>query len=134
MLAYTGVKAVSVARGCIGNPWIFRQAREMMAGREPSAPTIAEQRGVLLAHFDLALRSNMRHGGDRSAARSEEFTARGMRKFGVRFAQHHPAAEEVRVRMTRVGSLADWRGVVDEFYAESVPPAALAAAPSALSA
>ncbi|MHC4833816.1 MAG: tRNA dihydrouridine synthase, partial [Planctomycetota bacterium] len=35
MLEHTGVAAVSVARGCIGNPWIFRQARELMAGRPP---------------------------------------------------------------------------------------------------
>src|SRR5690606_17334453 len=30
MLAYTGVAAVAVARGCIGNPWIFRQARALL--------------------------------------------------------------------------------------------------------
>ncbi len=45
MLAYTGVHAVSVARGCIGNPWIFRQARQMLAGEPVTGPTIAEQRG-----------------------------------------------------------------------------------------
>src|SRR5262249_11480755 len=43
MIRYTGVHAVSVARGCIGNPWIFRQARDLMAGREARRPTIAEQ-------------------------------------------------------------------------------------------
>ena len=114
MIAYTGAAGVSVARGCIGNPWIFRQARDLMAGREPQPPALAEQRAVLLDHFDLALRGHAARGG--SAACTEEFTARGMRKFGVRFAQHHPAAEEVRVRMTRVSSLADWRAVIEEFY------------------
>ena len=58
MIAYTGVSAVSVARGCIGNPWIFRQARDMMAGREPSPPTISDQREVLLQHFDLSVAVN----------------------------------------------------------------------------
>ncbi|MBL8990249.1 MAG: tRNA-dihydrouridine synthase family protein, partial [Phycisphaerae bacterium] len=71
MIAYTGVQAVSVARGCIGNPWIFRQARELLAGREPSAPTIAQQRDALRQHFDLSV---MLHG-DRHASRM-------MRKFG----------------------------------------------------
>ncbi|MCC6659402.1 MAG: tRNA-dihydrouridine synthase family protein [Phycisphaerales bacterium] len=132
MIAYTGVAAVSVARGCIGNPWVFRQARDLMAGRRPQAPTLAEQRGVLLEHFDLALRGHSGRPGP--SARNEEFTARGMRKFGVRFAQHHPRAEEVRVHMTRVSSLADWRAVVDGFYEGRLPaetPAGASAVPAA---
>jgi tRNA-dihydrouridine synthase B len=111
MIAYTGVKAVSVARGCIGNPWIFRQAREMMAGREPSAPTIAEQREALRQHFELSLAVTRRfkHG--------EDATSKMMRKFGIRFAAHHPRGEEVRLRMIAVSSLADWKAVLEEFYA-----------------
>lgn len=117
MLAYTGVKAVSVARGCIGNPWIFRQAREMMVGREPSAPTIAEQREALRQHFELSLAVTRRfkHG--------EDATSKMMRKFGIRFAAHHPRGEEVRLRMIAVSSLADWKAVLGEFY-EDEPSAA----------
>jgi tRNA-dihydrouridine synthase B len=58
MIAYTGVSGVSVARGCIGNPWIFRQARDLLEGREPREPTIGEQRAVLEQHFELALAVN----------------------------------------------------------------------------
>jgi tRNA-dihydrouridine synthase B len=111
MIRYTGVTGVSVARGCIGNPWIFRQAREMLAGRAPSSPTLAEQRKVLLEHFELALAVNqgMRH--------AEDFTSKTMRKFGIRFAAHHPRGEEVRKRFIGVNSLEDWRGVLAEWYA-----------------
>ena len=52
----TGVAAVSVARGAIGNPLIFRQAREHLAGREPRAPGLHEIRDVLLEHAELAQR------------------------------------------------------------------------------
>ncbi len=117
MLAYTGVTAVSVARGCIGNPWIFRQARDILAGREPAPPTVEEQRRVLLEHFDLALAANTR------MRRAEEFTSRTMRKFGIRFAQHHPEAEAVRRKMIAVSSLADWRRVVGEMYGGRVAAA-----------
>ncbi len=110
MIAYTGVAAVSVARGCIGNPWIFRQARDLMAGRPPAPPTLEEQRGVLLEHFRLALAVN---GQTR---RAEVATGRMMRKFGIRFAAHHPRAEEVRRRMIAVAGREDWERVVDEFY------------------
>jgi len=113
MIAYTGVSAVSVARGCIGNPWIFRQARDLMAGREPSTPTIAEQRKVLEDHFALAMSVN------RALVRSpESHTGKTMRKFGIRFAQHHPRSEEVRLRMIAVATLADWRAVLDDLYTE----------------
>ena len=115
MLAYTGVAAASVARGCIGNPWIFRQARELLAGREPTRPSIAEQRMVLEEHFRLALAVN---GHGAVTRRAEAYTGRTMRKFGIRFAAHHPQGEEVRRRMIGVTSLADWRGVMDEWYAD----------------
>lgn len=110
MIGYAGVNAVSVARGCIGNPWIFRQAREMMAGRPPSPPTIAEQRAVLDEHFSLMLAVNhrMRHG--------EETSSRNIRKFGIRFAEHHPRKEDVRKRVIAVETHAQWKSVLDEFY------------------
>ena len=113
MIRYTGVAAVSVARGCIGNPWIFRQARDMMAGREPLAPTIDQQREVLLQHFTLCVALH----GERNAGKL-------MRKFGIRFAGHHPRAEEVRLRMIGVNCTADWRAVLEEFYDEPIAASA----------
>ena len=110
MLAYTGVAAVSVARGCIGDPWIFRRCRDLLAGREPSAPTIAEQRAVLEAHFDLALKNNAKF------RKPELHTGRTMRKFGIRFARWHPDAEAVKQRMIAVESLESWCAVLDEWY------------------
>ncbi len=112
MIAYTGVAGASVARGCIGNPWIFRQARDLLEGRDPRPPTIAEQRSVLERHFELALAANqrMRH--------PELHTGKTMRKFGLRFAEHHPRREEVRQAFIRVASLEDWRGVMEEWYGE----------------
>ncbi len=107
MIAYTGVAGASVARGCIGNPWIFRQAREMLAGRVAVAPTIAEQRSVLLEHFELSV-----------AVNGEQLASRTMRKFGIRFAAHHPRAEEVRRRFIAVSGLEDWRAVLREYYGE----------------
>jgi len=111
MLAYTGVSAVSVARGCIGNPWIFHQARELIAGREPAPPTIAQQRDVLDEHFRLLLAVCQR------SRKAEQTASRLIRKFGIRFAQHHPRAEEVRRRACAVSSLEDWQALLNEYYA-----------------
>jgi len=114
MLAYTGVDAVSVARGCIGNPWLFRQCRDLLAGREPAAPSVAEQREVLEQHFGLALAANawMRQ--------AQKQTGRMMRKFGIRFSAHHPDAEAVRRAMIAVEGPEDWRAVLAEHYGAGV--------------
>ena len=108
MMEQTGVSGVSVARGCIGNPWIFTQARELMAGKEPKPPTIEEQRMALLEHIDLCIRL---HG--------EKPASRMMRKFGIRFAIHHPSPEEVKSKFIQVESMQGWKAVVDEFYRSS---------------
>lgn len=105
MISYTGVAAVAVARGCIGNPWIFRQARQMLRGEPPAAPTLAEQRAVLEEHFRLSVALN-----------GEHHAGRLMRKFGIRFASHHHHAEDVRRRFIRVSSLAEWQRVLAECY------------------
>jgi len=117
MIGYTGVAGVSVARGCIGNPWIFRQARAMLADEDPRPPTIAEQRQVLEDHFELALRVNA------SMRDPEHHTGKTMRKFAIRFAQHHPEQAEVRKRFIGVRGLEDWRGVLDAFYKSISVPA-----------
>jgi tRNA-dihydrouridine synthase len=117
MLAYTGVAAAAVARGCIGNPWIFRQARALLAGTTPAAPTLEEQREVLEEHFRLALAVNESgRTGVAELRRAEVYTGKAMRKFGIRFAAHHPRAEKVRMRFIGVTSLEGWRGVLEEFY------------------
>ena len=107
MLELTGVHAVSVARGCIGNPWIFRQARQLMAGDDSSAdgPTIAEQRQVLLDHFDLSVKLH----GERPASKM-------MRKFGIKFAAHHPDGEAVRQAFIQCRSIAEWHAVIERHY------------------
>jgi len=123
MISFTGVSAVSVARGCIGNPWIFRQARQMLAGNEPSPPTIAEQRAVLLEHFSLSV-----------AVNGENTAGRMMRKFGIKFAAHHPQARDVKAGFIRVNTTSDWRRVIDEFYptTDGAPSPAGAQSPAAI--
>jgi tRNA-dihydrouridine synthase len=120
MLDVTGVHAVAVARGCIGNPWIFRQARQLIAGGAPAPPTLAEQRQVLLDHFDLAMTL---HG--------EHVAGRMMRKFGIKFAAHHPRTDDVKNQFIRCKSLADWRDVIKKHYEREDSPRSEPARPRA---
>jgi len=107
MLEQTGVDGVSVARGAIGNPWIFSQARALLAGEPlPPPPTVHEQRGVLTEHWALA---EELHG--------EQVAGRSMRKFAIKYARSHPDHGAVRDAFVAVKAAADWQAVLDRFYA-----------------
>ena len=68
------------------------------------------------------LRSSHRLGFSRKYFRiaatinGEQHASKTMRKFGIRFAAHHPRGEDVRRRFIATESLEDWRGVLAEFY------------------
>ena len=50
----TGVDGVSVARGAIGNPWIFEQARALAEGVVLPPPSLHRQRDVIAEHYRLS--------------------------------------------------------------------------------
>ncbi len=110
MIDATGVDWVSVARGCIGNPWLFAQARALMLGRAALPPTVHQQRDVLLEHFQLSVDL---HG--------EGQASRMMRKFGIKFSRHHPEADAIKSAFIRVRSLDDWRAVLTDYYTHNGP-------------
>ena len=119
MLQETGVDVVWIARGAIGNPWIFKNAVTLLAGGEIDPPTIAQQRDALAEHFDLAMQL---HG--------ESLAGRRMRKMGIKYSRFHPNAMEVKREFISVHSLRDWSAVVNRWYGndgEGVWPTADAA-------
>jgi nifR3 family TIM-barrel protein len=108
MLAQTGVDGVSIARGAIGNPWIFAQVRALAAGREPEQPDLSQQREVMAEHYRLAEEF---YGPKHAASR--------MRKFGIKYSRLHPLGEKVRDQFVTVRSAADWQAVLDRWYGPS---------------
>lgn len=111
MMIETGVDGVTVARGCIGNPWIFGQAQAIFEGKPlPPPPSVHEQRRVMLEHFRLA---EELYGPDRAGV--------PMRKFGIKYSASHPRSLEVREQFARVKNFDEWRGVLDRWYAEDLP-------------
>jgi nifR3 family TIM-barrel protein len=53
MLEETGCDAVMIARGAMGNPWIFRESLALLAGAAPQAPTSAERYAAACRHLEL---------------------------------------------------------------------------------
>ncbi|HVT90306.1 MAG TPA: tRNA-dihydrouridine synthase family protein [Tepidisphaeraceae bacterium] len=108
MLKETGVDIVWIARGAIGNPWIFNQAASLLALRPlPLAPpSIHEQRDALQEHFAIAMQI---HG--------EQLAGRRMRKMGIKYARFHTNAVDVKTEFINVRSLRDWNDVLNKWYA-----------------
>ena len=86
MLRATGVDGVTVARGAIGNPWIFSQVRALAAGLPlPDPPSLHEQRRVIAEHYQLA-----------QEIYGPQACGRQMRKFGIKYSRLHPESLAVR--------------------------------------
>ncbi|HUN80895.1 MAG TPA: tRNA-dihydrouridine synthase [Phycisphaerae bacterium] len=123
MLRETGVDGCSIARGAIGNPFIFREVRALLAGRELPPPTIGEQRRALERHYDLMSRF---HG--------EAMAGPLLRKFGVRYSELHPCHAEVKMAFLAVKNGEDWRAMLDRWYGDEAnyPPVMRRLRPEAL--
>jgi nifR3 family TIM-barrel protein len=105
MIGETGVDGVMAARGAIGNPWIFRQARELAAGREPVKPGLEEQKDLIALHFRIA-----------SGIYGERRALKIMRNFGIYYARQHPHPAQVRAGVIAVNTEKDWREWLEIFY------------------
>ena len=112
MLRETGVDGIGAARGAIGNPWFFRQARDVAAGRAPHQPTLEEQAALISRHFRLARDF---YGPERGL--------KVMRNFAVHYARLHPRPSDTRRAVLRVKSEAEWRTFLDQNYRTSTPAA-----------
>jgi nifR3 family TIM-barrel protein len=111
MLSLTGVDGVTVARGAIGNPWIFSQARALLRGEPlPDPPSLFEQREVIAEHYRLAEET---YGAERCLA--------PMRKFGIKYSRLHPAGRPVRDAFVAVKQPGEWRSVLETWYADDLP-------------
>ncbi len=48
-----GTDGILIGRGAMQNPWIFRQIQDVLDGREPYHPDLAEKKAVLLEFFGM---------------------------------------------------------------------------------
>lgn len=111
MIEQTGVDGVTVARGAIGNPWIFGQVAALAAGEPlPDPPSLFEQREVIREHYCLA-----------ESLYGEKRVGQLMRKFGIKYSILHPEYEAVRASFVKVKNRQQWEDVLRQFYNEDTP-------------
>jgi len=85
LMKRTGLDGFVVARGAIGNPWIFRDLRCVWEGRPlPPPPDLAEQRLIMLEHLDRVFQGYPEHR-----------VIGYFRKFLLYYVRRHPKRKQV---------------------------------------
>ncbi len=87
MLEETGCDGVAVGRAAQGNPWIFEQIADAMAGRTPRVPTAQEKLDVLLRHARMLAQLKGEAVAVREMRRHVVCYVRGMRDAAMLRAQ-----------------------------------------------
>jgi nifR3 family TIM-barrel protein len=102
----SGVNGLSLARGVIGNPWLFRDIKSIMFGGVlPERPDIVEQGGVLREHFELAVNFY-----------GELHATTAMRAFAVHYSKLHPQTTNVRADFVKAKTINDWNDILKKWY------------------
>ena len=97
MFSVTGCAGVMVARGALGNPWVFREIAADLRGEPvPDPPTLEEKRRTIMRHIDLYIETF-----------GEARTSRECRKHLLWYFRGTPGEKLLRRRLADIDSRDD---------------------------
>ncbi|NOX59325.1 MAG: tRNA-dihydrouridine synthase family protein [Planctomycetes bacterium] len=111
MMESTGVDGVTIARGAMGNPWIFDQCKALAnsidfnSSAVITAPTLTQQLVTIRLHFEEIAKL---HGSEKAG--------KLMQKFGINYASHHPKRKRVREAFSHVRTSEQFFEVLAKWY------------------
>ena len=105
-MAQSGADGVMIGRGSYGRPWFLRQvAAFLRTGRIPPEPALADQRALLLEHYDAILSHYGTDVGLKIARKHIAWYSKGL-----------PGSAEFRAAVNAAATPHDVRALVDSFY------------------
>jgi len=101
----TGCDGVMIARGAVGNPWIFQQVLCLDRGLEATEPGLAERRSLIMEHFQLL-----------SCEIGEPRAALAMRGLLLKYTKGLPHSTRFRGKMTQIKDLESLVKTTDNYF------------------
>lgn len=105
MLEKTGCDGITVARGAMGNPWIFNQIESCLRGERPSSPSYEDIRQTAKRH--LRLYRDFRQG-------KERYFLGHLRKIAMWYSKGLPYSKRAREAITNSGSYDEIVDILDK--------------------
>ena len=108
MMEETGCYGVAIGRGAQGNPWIFSEIRNRLAGREAAPVTGAERFTVMLRHLDALI-----------ALKGEGVAIREMRKHAADYIRGMRGSCEMRSRIQQITSRQEFQEILYRYFSNN---------------
>jgi tRNA-dihydrouridine synthase B len=105
MMAATGCDGVLVGRAATKNPWIFRQAADLMAGKTPEPASLLARRELVLDHFRLV-----------ASREPSKFALHKLRKFTGWYTHGVPHGRELRQQIQSLPDVPTFLAAVESFF------------------
>ena len=80
MKEITNCDGIMIARGSQGNPWIFRQIKDVLEGRAPKEVTNKERIEMCLRHYELAIKYDGEYKAIREMRKRASWYIKGLPK------------------------------------------------------
>jgi tRNA-dihydrouridine synthase B len=113
MMRETGCDGVMIGRASMKNPWIYRQAADLLAGRVPYEPKVDDRHQVIRTHFDMVTRQE-----------KPEFAMHKLRTFTGWYTHGLADGKRLRTRISEPTTPEEFLEVVESFFAEAGKAAA----------
>ena len=107
MKEITDCDAIMIARGSMGNPWIFNQIERVLKGKELLNITAEEKINMCLRHYELAIK----YDGELKAVRE-------MRKHAAWYLKGLPRSSEVRNLVNSLTTTQEVTNILEEYKNE----------------
>ncbi|CUO33579.1 tRNA dihydrouridine synthase DusB [Clostridium disporicum] len=78
MKKITNCDAIMIARGSMGNPWIFKQIEDVLNGKDASIVTDLERINMCIRHYELALKYDGEHKAVREMRKHASWYLKGL--------------------------------------------------------